>query len=349
MGMSSRKEKILRAVVDSYIASCEPVSSSEIRERHLPEFSSATIRNELSALEDMGFLEQPHTSAGRIPSAAGYRLYVDELMSRANLAQAERARIDAAMRRKMDRLERMLAEAGRLAAEITRQASYTVPPLRRYGTFEQFVLFKTDSQTFACIVVTAGSQVNSHAIHQHEPIDEIALAQLTDALNAMLVGYRFDQITPELYVLLEHRSDTGARYLPAVIVFLRELHGVTDDGIVVEGAKHLLAYPEYNDIVKARRMLDYLSDKHSLAQLPKPEPGRGVNVVIGPENVAAALQDASVVMATYQIGDMQGFIGLIGPTRMDYGAVTSKLAYVARRLETLLHNDNQIAEDNQHE
>ena len=251
MSIGERKEKLLKIIIDRYIESAEPVASKHLVERCNLDISSATIRNEMAELEDMGLLEQPHTSAGRIPSAAGYRLYVDELMQRRQLSAQQKEHINTVLRHKIDKLDRLLAEAGRLAADITRHAAYALPPAQ--GEYER-------------------------------------------------------------------------------------------DDVLVEGTAHLLEHPEFSDIARVRRMIGYLSDKNDLAKLPGPASYRGVEVLIGPENVTAALQDASVVMATYNLGETRGFIGLIGPTRMDYGAVTSKLGYVARRLEWLLQQ-----EENEHE
>ncbi|MCL2546225.1 MAG: heat-inducible transcriptional repressor HrcA [Oscillospiraceae bacterium] len=247
MSIDERKEKILKIIIDRYIESAEPVASKHLVEQCNLELSSATIRNEMAELEDLGLLEKPHTSAGRIPSALGYRLYVDRLMQQQRLTSQQKAHINTVLQSKLDKFERLLAEAGRLAADITRHAAYALPPTQ--GQYER-------------------------------------------------------------------------------------------DDVLVEGMAHLLEHPEFSDIARVRRMVGYLSDKQALAQMPKPAPNRHIEVLIGSENVTAALQDASVVMATYQIGETRGFIGLIGPTRMDYGTVTSKLGYVARRLEHLLSEED---------
>ncbi len=347
MSLGPRKEQILKAVVDQYIRSAEPVASKQLLEHWALNVSSATIRNEMAELETMGLLEQPHTSAGRVPSPAGYRYYVDQLMGKTGLSTSDREHIDSALKHKVESLERLLAEAGKLAAEITRHPAYALTPTQRYDSFERFVLFASDLLTVVCVVVMAGQQVNSRVVRHGEPVIESALAQLTAALNELLTGLRYDQITPELYDRLEKRSLDGRAYLRAVMVFLADLHGQEEQlRVVVEGSMHLFEHPEYRDIAKAHRMLSYLSDKKNLATLPQPYPtaSRGVEIVIGPENVAAALQDASVVMATYHVGEMQGFIGLIGPTRMDYQAVTAKLAYVASKMEQVFQGQPQEEE-----
>ena len=339
MNLGPRKAKILKAIVDAYVHSAEPVASKHLADRSHLDLSAATIRNEMAELELLGLLEQPHTSAGRVPSPAGYRFYVDALMSRRRLSVEEMEAINDAMRLRLDRFERMLAEVGRLAANLTHHAAYAVPPSRVREQFERFALFLADPMTYVCVVVTTGKQVRSRAIGHHEPVSENALTALAAALNELLAGLSGSAVTVELVAKLEARSGGGKPYLAAVLDFI--LEPGNGDKVVVEGSTHLLQHPEYRDIAKAQRMLDYLSDRRNLSQIPPPDPGRAVNIVIGPENAAEVLRDSSVVMATYNVGDMQGFIGLIGPTRMDYARVVSKLSYLAKRIEVLIGCDQQ--------
>jgi heat-inducible transcriptional repressor len=337
MILGPRKGRILKAIVDEYIRSAEPVASKHLAERWQLDVSTATIRNEMSELETMGLLEQPHTSAGRVPSPAGYRFYVDGLMRSQRLSVAEMEAINNAMRLRLDKLDQMLSEVGRLAANLTQHAAYAVPPSRGKEQFERFALFRADSTTYVCVVVTTGKQVRSRAVTHSGAVCEAALASLSASLNEFLPGLNGTQVTAEIIHTLEAHCGTGKPYLPAVMEVILEPE--TEQKVVVEGSTHLLEHPEYRDIAKAQRMLEYLSDRRNLSQIPAPDPERAVNIVIGPENAAEVLKDSSVVMATYHVGDMRGFIGLIGPTRMDYSRVVSRLSYVAKRMELLMGNE----------
>jgi heat-inducible transcriptional repressor len=331
MELSPRKKIILRAVVDDYIKNAEPVGSKALVEGGELKLSSATLRNEMAALEDMGYLEQPHTSAGRVPTSMGYRKYVDELMSERKLTERERQFIDKQLTPRARELDNLIAEAGKLVSTLTRYTAYAYVPQIEMRKLLRFDLFMADSMSFVIVVVCDGGGVRNKVVRSSIPPVDAALKQLTAALNTVFSGLTPLEITPAQEQDVLHLSGSGAVYYPHVIAFLRE--GGTPR-VHLSGEHRLLEHPEYRDIDRAKRLLEYVSDKEELARLPAPE--QDVHFLIGPENVADELRDASVIIASYPVGDnLRGLIGLVGPTRMDYGALSSRMSYLASRLGEL--------------
>lgn len=267
--MDERKKAILKAIIDNYIQSAEPVGSKALAGQPGLDLSSATLRNEMAALEAMGFLEQPHTSAGRVPTPSGYRVYVDELMPRHDLTAGEQDKMNQIKKLRMAELDSLLNRAGKIIAELTR----TVTVAAAGGLGPQRV---------------SGS------------------------------GHSNDQTQCTL-------SD------------------VREEQIYISGEANLLDYPEFQDLLRARRTLEYITEQRAALIRHTPVWEReGIRVVIGPENVAAELSDASVLMATYPMGGgMRGMIGVVGPTRMDYSRMVSRLGYFAEKLKEMTYEETE--------
>ena len=339
MELTERKKKILRAVVESYIRTAEPVGSKAILDLTELKVSSATIRNELSDLTEMGYLEQPHTSAGRVPSPKGYRLYVNELMEEQRLSLEETRQINDALHLKMRELDKVIDQAGRMVSQLTNYPAFAVAGGRRRTTIQRYDLIMVDVNSFIVVVMTDSNVVKNKLIRLPTDLSQPQLQMLTTLLNASFVGKSLEELTPELMRVAEHAAGSAYGLISLVVSFAMDvLDSLEHSPVYTAGTSHILDHPEYRDVDKAQKLMSYLTEDQSLANvLDLPALNEdNTKILIGPENVADELKDTSVVLASYDIGDgMKGVIGVVGPTRMDYAKVAAKLSYVADGLSKL--------------
>ena len=337
MEISERKKKILAAVVEEYIRTAEPVGSKTIAAVAGLGCSSATIRNELSELTALGYLEQPHTSAGRIPSPQGYRFYVNELMERQKLSIEEAETINKRLSEKMEQLDRLMADAGRLAGQLTGYPALTLSAPRA-AAVTRFDLLYIDSNTFIIVLLLGNNTVKNKLVHLPFSVDQGQIQRLSALFNAGFTGLTEDAITPVLISATERAARDTMGLTSIIAAFTIEVLSHSREGqAFVTGESSLLQQPEFRDPDKAHRVISYLSDSDHLMHLPGQGSSTGVRVIIGPENLAEELKDSSVVMASYDAGEGQrGLIGVVGPLRMDYSAVAAKLQYIADGLSRLL-------------
>ena len=337
MELSERKKKVLRSVVDLYIRTAEPVGSKAITELPDMNYSSATIRNEMAELTTMGYLEQPHTSAGRVPSAAGYRLYVDELMMDYRLSVDETKSITSAIEEKMNRVDKMVEKVARLVSQATNLPAISAASRQGGATVLKFNLLPSGTGSFILVLTLTGEQVVNKLIKLPLSVTETELNLLTALLNATMTELPLESFTAELMERVMRSAGAAASLVPVIVDFTTEAlknHGSTN--MAVAGQSRLLGLPEYRDVDKAQRVLASI-DEDALSNLPAVMDGaNGTKVLVGPENVADELKDTSVVMTKFDIGDgMQGVIGVVGPTRMDYAKVTARLSCFAENLSRM--------------
>ena len=344
MELTERKKKVLRSVVDLYIRTAEPVGSKAITELPDMNYSSATIRNEMADLTAMGYLEQPHTSAGRIPSAAGYRLYVDELMMDYRLSMDETKSISTAIEEKMQKVDKMVEKVAKLVSQATDLPAISVAS--RYGgaTVKRFELILAGQGSVILVVMLTDEEVVNKLIKLPVNVTEADLRVLTAVLNATMVNLPGEEFSQELLDRVMGSAGVAASLVPVIMEFTAEM--LTRQGgtnMAVAGQMRLLGQPEYRDVDKAQRVLTTL-DEDALANLPAVmQNANGTKVLVGPENVAQELKDTSVVMTKFDIGDgMQGMIGVVGPTRMDYAKVTARLSYFAESLSKMFAKPEQM-------
>ncbi len=335
--LSERKKRILRIIVENYVATAEPVGSKAISAELA--LSSATIRNEMADLEELGYLEKPHTSAGRVPSPKGYRLYVNELMEEQRLSMEETRQINQALQIKMQELDRVIDQAGKMVAQLTNYPTFALTGGLKRLTIRRFDLIMVDSTSFIVVIMTDSKQVRNKLFKLPTDLSEAQLQLLTTLLNTSFTGKTLEELTPELMRVAEHAAGSAYGLISLVVSFAMEcLEDLENRSVYTSGANHLLEHPEYQDVGKAQKLMNYLSDTPRLSSLPLPELSGDDNtkILIGPENVAEELKDTSVVLASYDIGDgMKGVIGVVGPTRMDYAKVAAKLSCVAEGLSHL--------------
>ena len=338
MTISERKKKILAAVVEEYIHTAEPVGSKTIAETANLGCSSATIRNELAELTALGYLEQPHTSAGRIPTPMGYRMYVNELMEKQKLSIEETEDINRRLNSKMQQLDDAISDVSRLASQLTDYPALAFTA-QSTVTISRFDIIYVDANTFIIVLMLSNSTVKSKLVHLPVSVDASMVQRLSLLFNSGFTGITEDQITPLLISSTERAADDTMGLSSVITAFVIEvLTEVNTPSAFISGENRLLSQPEFRDPDKAHRLMSYLSGGSCI--LPAAESLGGtdeVRVLIGPENVAEELKDSSVVIASYDAGDnMRGLIGVVGPTRMDYSAVAAKLSFLAEGLSKRL-------------
>lgn len=343
--MEPRKKKILKAIIEDYIQNAEPVGSKALAERHDMNLSSATLRNEMAVLEEQGYLVQPHTSAGRVPTPHGYRMYVDDLMQRHRMSVSEMSAINSALRLRIQEYDRLIEDAGKLLARMTRYAAITSPPIPERLKFQRFELFLADQSALVIVAVLEGGHIRNKLIRLTRPAEQQAIHRLSEALNICYTEKcAFTDADREQ---CRSMAGPGAEYLPIVNDFIEEIfRSVATRESFLSGEAGLLDHPEFRDVWKARQTLEYLTEqRQELMNIPSAADDR-VRITIGPENLAAELHDTSVIMASFQMKDgQQGLIGLVGPTRMDYSKMASRLSYIAARLASLLQKDEEETPD----
>ena len=335
MELTDRKKRILRAIVETYIATAEPVGSKAVAELSGLDVSTATIRNEMADLTELGYLEQPHTSAGRVPSPAGYRLYVNELMDRQQLTMQETQRINEALNLKMEELDRVIDRAGKVLSQLSDYPVFTMSAVKARVTVKRFDLLMVEDNAFIAVVMTDNSVVKNKLIHLPDRLSDTQLQLLSAVLNNSFVGLTREEMERALDKMETHTAPAAFELISLVVDFAMEvLADQSQQKIRTAGITHLLEHPEYRSLDKAKPLMNYLSEEDGATNLPvRLDEGKNMNILIGPENVNEALKDTSVVMASYDIGDnMRGIIGVVGPTRMDYAKVTARLSYFADSL-----------------
>ena len=343
MELTERKKQILRAIVDSYIRTAEPVGSKTISQLPGMDFSPATIRNEMADLTSMGLLEQPHTSAGRVPSAAGYRLYVDELMQGYRLSMDETKTINQAMEVKMQEVDKMISQVGKLVSKMTNLPAYAVAARSSQRTVKRFDLILAEAGSFILVVMLSDNQVQNKLIRLPLDVSQEDLRLLSAALNASLTELTADEITPELLAKVTRSAAGAASLVPVIVDYTVELLKKTHSEVYMTGQAKLLGQPEYHDVEKAQEVLTSL-DEDVISNLPATLSSGTTQILVGPENVAKELKDSSVVITKFDIGDgMQGMIGVVGPTRMDYAQITARLSYFAENLGRMFAKPQQPA------
>ena len=361
MAISERKKKILAAVVDEYVRTAEPVGSKAIAATAGLGCSSATIRNELAELVSLGYLEQPHTSAGRVPTPMGYRMYVNELMARQKLSLEETEELNRRMNQRLRELDDTISDVSRLASQLTDYPALALTT-RNSVTVKRFDIIYVDANTFILVALLSDNSVKNKLVHLPVSLDQKLAQRLSSLFNASFTGITEEQITPLLIRSTERAADDTMGITSVIAAFAIEvLSAAAAPTAAVSGENRLLSQPEFRDPEKAHRLMGYLSGGGYLLppDVQMDQTGE-VRVLIGPENVAEELKDSSVVIATYDAGDnTKGIIGVVGPTRMDYSAVAAKLSALAAGLSRRLgsgeappeglHNKLIIKGDSGHE
>ena len=342
-GLSDRKKQILKAIVEAHIQGGEPVGSKYIMESKQLTCSSATIRNEMAELESLGYLEQPHTSAGRVPSKQGYRFYVDALLEEYAMTAKEIAQIDQLMKIKMAELDRILDNASKVATSLTNYTGFAVKPRSRSVNIRRFETAMIDNRSFILILVASDGSVKTRNILTETDLDEVMLSRLSDALNELVAGKDVQEITLPIMIGLESRMIGDATLVNTVMKSIYEVLSELDGGeLKVSGLDRLLQYPEFSDTEGLGELLGALEQKDAILDLVSDTDSDRVSVVIGSESSVKVINNSTVVFKPIKNkGKTVGAIGVIGPLRMDY-------AKVLATLDNLGGNITQLLSDPQH-
>ncbi len=342
MELTARKKQILKVVTERYIDAAEPVSSKYIAQAMDGRVSSATIRNELAELVELGYLEQPHTSAGRVPSPKGYRLYVNELMEKRSVSDQEAEQISEALGGQMREMDAVLAQAGQMVSSIVRYPAYAVAAGKSSVTVRRYDLLPVDGGSFIAVVMTDDSRVKSQLLRTDLPVDGGRLPELANLLNTHFTGIGAEEMGVKLMGLTGQLSPELFLPVSLAVEYAGEvMDRSARNQVFTTGQTQLLQQPEFQDPGRANGLMSLLTDQKN--DLPVLDGDTRMQILIGPENVNDALKDASVVVASYDIGEnMRGLIGVVGPTRMDYAAVAARLAYFAESLTKMFGKNNQL-------
>ena len=342
MTMDARKFRILQAIIDDYILTAIPVGSRTISKKYEMGLSSATIRNEMSDLEELGYLDQPHVSAGRIPSAKAYRLYVDQLLQNGSIRTGDAADVRAYFTNRAQQMEDVISRAAQALSGLTHYTSLVMSPKGAELRIRTLQLVPVSSQSALLVIVTDGGIMRDSVIRVGNDMDSDALYAVSRTLTERLSGHTLSEA---LTLIKETERDMQAER-PVLSGVAEFLDAVDSEGgkakLTLGGASNILNFPEFSDVEKARCFLSVLETKDKLLKLMENHGEMAFTVRIGPETGIPELEDCSLVTATYRLSDnTHGTIGVIGPTRMQYGRVLSVLSAMGKQLTDLLRQDKE--------
>lgn len=353
--LSERKKLILKAIVDAHIAAGEPVGSKYIMQSEHLNCSSATIRNEMAELEEMGYLEQPHTSAGRVPSELGYRFYVDSLIESYSMTAREITEINKILKSKMTELDQILLAASKLAGNLTNYTSFLIKPKASSVSIKRFDVIFVDKHSILLVMISNHANISTKRISLETPISQLTASELANALNDHISGLTANEITLPIIMELENAMGDKSYIVGPIMKIIYQSMSELDDGdIKVSGMDRLLQYPEYSNKEQLRELLGALENKDEILDLVSSPESDGINVVIGSESSVKVMNNSALVFKpVVRDGKRVGAIGIIGPRRMDYAKVVATIEGLADNVENILNEglllDVAINEDEKKE
>lgn len=339
-GLDDRKLKILQTIIKTYLETGEPVGSRTISKYTDLNLSSATIRNEMADLEDLGYIIQPHTSAGRIPSDRGYRLYVDMLMED---KEHEITEMQEKMLQKADKMEQLLQQAARVLANSTNYATMVSAPTYNRNKLKFIQLSQVDANQIIAVIVMEGNIIKNKIVTVAEPLDNETMLKLNMLLNTNLNGIAVEDINLGMIARLKEQAGIHSGVISDVLDAVANTIQLDNDlEIYTSGATNIFKYPELSDKQSAQEIISAFEEKQQLAELVTQtlasDENKGIQVYIGSETPVQTMKDCSVVTATYELGQgMQGTVGIIGPKRMDYENVMKTLKTLMVELDAIFH------------
>ena len=338
MQLDERKYLILQAIIDDYILTAMPVGSRTISRKSGVGYSPATIRNEMSDLEELGYLDQPHTSAGRVPSNKAYRLYVDHLMKTVKLTNDERERMQDHLAAKSKQVEGVIRSAAGVLSDATKYTSVIVAPKLSTLRIKHVQLVPVAERMALMVIVTNAGIVKDAVISVPEGMTADELYAVSRTLTEKLADKPLEAVRQAFAELLRNAEYNRKLLGETLQVIEKRLEAGGDaSDVIVGGPANMLEYPEYSDVSKARNFLAVLESKDTLRKVLSRDGSMEISIRIGPENQLPALNDCSIVTASYRVGDhSSGTLGIIGPTRMNYNRVISVLEFMGRALSDVL-------------
>lgn len=343
--LTQRKMQILKAIVDAHINNGEPVGSKYIAQDAGLSCSSATIRNEMAELEQMGYLVQPHTSAGRVPSELGYRFYVDSLVRQYSETKSEIDDINEKLRYKLTEMDQILNEASRLAAAFTDYTGIAFKTGEGKVRISRFDSVYLSARDFLLVMMFDGNTVKAKTVHLAFSVSEGVLRRFTDALNIYFANLTCDEMTMPIIMKLEAlMGESGAMVHSAVKVIYEAMRELDTADIKLDGVTKLLQYPEYSDVKKARGLLDVLEEKEKLLDVisSRVSGGDDIQVYIGNEGDSDIMSDTALIFKNINIGGKQFAVGVIGPKRMNYGKVIEMINQLASGIDKVFSDETRL-------
>lgn len=337
LNLDARKQEILKAIIHTYIHEAEPVGSERIAHRLRLRVSPATVRNEMAALEESGYLSHPHTSAGRVPTDRGYRLYVDLLLRAEHLSSQERTKLRSYLPAREER-GRIAEAVARALAGVTEYASVVSAPAPERQVFKHLHFIPLNSTRVMAVIVTDAGMIQGRALDVREPLEPEALDRLSRLVSQRLQGTALSEITEDLLARMVDEAAWQQRILQELLRWLRaRVPAAADRRVYIEGTANILKQPEFQDARAAQPILSALEQDEVLTDLLEAARDRDVWVTIGSEHRHEALRGTSVVAAPYRMGGhAAGALGIVGPTRMKYGKAISLVRYLAGTLSDIL-------------
>lgn len=330
MDLTERKLKILQAIIGDFISTAEPVGSRTLSKKYDLGISPATIRNEMSDLEEMGLLTHPHTSAGRVPSEKAYRLYVDEIMKKRELSKSQKEVIAKELCSNISELDRTIEHAAKILSHITNLTSFAVTPKADDDILKAINLLPIDDETVVLMIVAESGKVSNTALKPRCQFTDEMLRVLSKSMTYNYKGKTISQALKSDIIQsfandVEAMSGLARNIMPNFVKTLEEMLNVN---LYMDGLTNIFSLPEYNDIDKAKTFMEAMNQKEDLAKKITSRDD-GVIITIGTENDDDLLNDCSLITATYHIdGRLVGKLGVIGPTRMKYGEITSVIEFL---------------------
>lgn len=338
--LNERKLKILQAIIQDYIETAEPVGSRTLSKKYNLGVSPATIRNEMADLEELGFIIQPYTSAGRIPSDKGYRLYVDEFLSLKKVEDTKNDYLELDLLSKVAEVEQILQYSSKLLSQLTNYTTVALAPQVKESKLKHIQLVPIDSENTLVVIVTDSGIVKKPLIRLSSDVNENGFQTISNFLNAKLQGLAIKNIETSLVEILDKEIMMFNSILDKIMPeIFQSLENNNHIDMFLNGAMNIFNFPEYNDIFKAKSFLELLEEKELLSNLITSFNNEGLNISIGSENLYKEAKDCSLVTATYKANDTTiGWLSVIGPTRMDYSTVVSIMGEVSKSINELLKN-----------
>lgn len=335
MVMDERKRMILNAIILDYIATADPVGSRTIARKYNLGISPATVRNEMADLEEMGFIEQPHTSAGRIPSQLGYRYYVDCLMQKEPIADQAKEMIRIEMLRRIRETEAVIQTTGKLLSELTNYTALVLSPMFNKNRLKHIRLLPVEADKAVLVVVLDNGHVEHRLVDIPEAIREEDYSMISSILNEQLRGLSLESWNTSIFNAITDQLYDWKKYLGYIFNQIEESLSM-DQGqkVYLGGTLNILNQPEFKQIDKVRGLLELLEKKSILKEVLSPNQDNGISVKIGSENRHEMMKDCSLITATYHInGKLIGSLGLLGPTRMEYSKAVGIIEYLSEALK----------------
>ena len=340
--LSERKKLILKTVIEAHIETGEPIGSKYLTENMQIACSSATIRNEMAELESLGYLEQPHTSSGRIPSDMGYRFYVDSLADSYAEATAEIDGMNDLMKIKMNEIDKILESASKLASSLTNYTGIAIKPRPSSAFISRFETMYIDEHNFIIVMLTSLGNVKSKSINSENELTREATEHITDCLNACFAGLSAERITLPIVMKLESMMGSYSGLSQVIIKSIYDVMNEMSGGSLrYSGIDHLLQYPEYSNVSQFKELLGALERQDDILNMVSDSDKEDISVYIGSESPLKVMNNSSIVFkAIKKDGKTIGAIGVIGPTRMDYAKVLSTISSISGNIEGMLDGDS---------